>query len=312
VSQALKDSIDNYNTITILSHIHPDADAIGTSLGIYALLKAYGKRVEIVNYSEQLPQYLDFLPNYSKIKNKMSYEDSLIIACDCGSIDRLGFDLSGRDIVNIDHHQTNQYYGRLNYVDATLVASSHMAYNLLRDYFKISVEAASCFYVALLSDTQYFKTSNVKSNVFEFAMELIELGANHQEVTQHMTLRNSLASMRLLGKALSSLRLHQEARVSSMVVDKEMIESTGATLQDIHGIVDYGRSLVTVEIAVVLIEYQNEIKVSLRSKSKDISILAETFGGGGHQLAAGFAIKSTNLEELLDRILEKLALHWQK
>ena len=304
---AFKELIDSYHSITILSHIHPDADALGTSLGIYALLKAYGKRVEVVNYSEELPQYLDFLPNYTKIKNKMSYEDSLIIACDCGSIDRLGFELDGRDIINIDHHQTNTYYGRLNYVDASLVATSHMAYKLTKEYFTISKEAATCFYVALLSDTQYFKTSNVDSAVFEFAMELLQQEVNHQEVTQHMTLRNSLASIRVLGRALDSLRLHQEAKISSMIVDKAMMESTGATVQDIHGIVDYGKSLVTVEIAIVLVEYQNEIRVSLRSKSKDISILAETFGGGGHQLAAGFTAKSTNLEELLDKILKMIS-----
>ncbi len=306
--QELKAIIDRYRTITVLSHINPDADALGTSLGIYALLKVYGKQVEIVNYSTDLPQHLDFLPNFSKIKHKIDYMESLIIACDCGSIDRLGFDLSGREIINIDHHQTNQNYGMLNLVDPLLTASSHVAYNALEDKFPVTAEAATCFYTALLSDTRYFTTNNVDEEVFAFAVELMARGADNKQVAFNLTQRRSLASLRMLGKVLDTITLHRDATVASMRAEQDMFTATGAKMSDIEGVVDYARSLVTVEIGILLVQQESYIKVSLRSKSLDISSLAKDFGGGGHKNACGFTIESGNIEEILDKILKKIDL----
>lgn len=313
MSQNLKATIDRYRTITVLSHINPDADAIGTSLGVYSLLKAYGKQVEVVNYSTDLPQNLDFLPGFSKIKHRIDYEESLIITCDCGSLDRLGFDLEGREIVNIDHHQSNRNYGTLNLVDPLLAASSHVAYRVMEGYFPVTSEAATCFYTALLSDTRYFTTANVDQEVFDFAAQLIVHGADHKKVTFNMTQRRSLASLRVLGKILETLELHCSARVASMKADRTMIAATGAKMSDMEGVVDYARSLTTVELGILLVEEEQQIKVSLRSKKYDVMPLAEYFGGGGHRNASGFVAASLNLEEVLDKILKKLKqLGWEE
>lgn len=304
--QGLKELIDAYRTITILSHIHPDADALGTSLGIYALLKACGKHVEIVNYSVDLPRHLNFLPNFSKIKHKIEYAQSLIIACDCGSIDRLGFDLEGRTIINIDHHQTNQNYGMLNLVNPLLCASAHVAYEALEGVFPVTGDVATCFYTALLSDTRYFTTGNVDETVFAFAMQLMAHGADHQRVAFNLTQRRSLASLRVLGSVLNTLTLHHNATVASVRADREMIAASGAKISDLDGVVDYARSLATVEIGIFLVQHGSSVKVSLRSKTEDISPLAEHFGGGGHKNACGFTIASGNIEEILDKILKKI------
>ncbi len=305
-SQNLKEIIDRYRTVTILSHINPDADAIGTSLGIYSLLKACGKQVEIANFSSDLPHHLDFLPNFSRIKQKMDYTESLIIACDCGSIDRLGFDLDGRDIVNIDHHHTNQNYGTLNLVDPLLSASSHVAYAVMEEKFAFTEDAATCFYTALLSDTRYFTTGNVDEEVFAFAVELLARGADHKRVAFNLTQRRSLASLRILGKILDTLTLHFDATVASMKADQPMIDATGAKMSDMDGVVDYARSLATVEIGIFLVQEGPQIRVSLRSKKIDITPVAEYFGGGGHKNACGFTIQSGSIEEILDRILKKI------
>ena len=304
--QDLKAMIDCYRHVSILSHINPDADAIGTSLGIYAILKAYGKQVEVVNYSEELPRHLDFLPNFFKIKRKIDYAESLIIACDCGSLDRLGFDLQGREIVNIDHHRTNQNYGTLNFVDPLLPSSSHVAYRVIEGKFPICKSAATCFYTALLSDTHYFTTDNVDEEVFAFAVELMERGAEHKKVAFNLTQRRSLASLRILGKTLDTLTLHCNGTVASMMADQAMMDATGALMSDMDGIVDYAKSLATVEIGILLVQDGGEIRVSLRSKKKDISSLAEYFGGGGHKNASGFTIKSGSIEEILDKILKQI------
>ncbi len=305
--EEVKTKIQSAECITILSHLNPDADAIGTALGIYNLLKKDKiKRVEVVNGSKALPLHLDFLPGFDKIKHQIEYENSLIISCDCGSIDRLGFDLDGRDIINIDHHRSNTQYGSINVVIADYASSSQVAFELLKKLYTVDADTATCFYTALLSDTRYFTTTSVNKEVFDVAYALVEAGAKPDVIAYNFTQRRSLSSLRILEKALSSLTLHEEAKVAVLRVTKEDIEATGAAVPDMEGIVDYARSLVTVKIALFAMELDDGIRISLRSKNVDLSQVASAFGGGGHKVAAGFIMKESGLQESIDRILEKI------
>lgn len=305
--EEVKNKIANANAITILSHLNPDADTLGTALGIYALLSQdKSKRVEVVNASTALPLHLDFLPNFTKIKHQMDYTDSLIFSCDCGSIDRLGFDLVGRDIINIDHHRSNTCYGSINIVDANHASASQVAYALFRELYPIKKDAATCFYAALLSDTRYFTTTSMNEEVFNVARDLVQAGAVPNEIAYHFTQRRPLSSLRILEKALSSLSLHNEARIATLMVTKKDIEATGATVPDMEGVVDYGRSLATVEMAVFAMELDDGIRISLRSKKADVSKVAMAFGGGGHKVAAGFTLTQFGLQESIDTILTKI------
>lgn len=303
----VKAKISKAQSITILSHLNPDADTLGTALGIYALLcKDKSKKVEVVNASNALPNYLDFLPYFKKVKYKMDYTDSLIIACDCGSIDRLGFDLEGREILNIDHNQSNTMYGSINVIVATYASASQVAYALFKKLYEIEADAVTCFYTALLSDTRYFTTASVNEEVFSVAKELVSRGAVPEEIAYHFTQRRPLSSLRILEKALASLALSQEARVATLSVSKEDIASSGATVADMEGIVDYARSLVTVDVALFAMELEDGIRISLRSKKIDVSPVALAFGGGGYKLAAGFILKQCGLQQSIDTILNKI------
>jgi len=309
--EAVKKKIAEYNSITILSHLNPDADALGTSLGIYALcLQEKDKKVEIVNASTALPIHLDFLPNFKKIKHHMDYSDSLVISCDCGSVDRLGFNLEGRDILNIDHHQSNTNYGSVNAILPQYASSSQVAFELFRELYTMNASAATCFYTALLSDTRYFTTSSVNEKVFSVAQKLVSLGAKSDEISFNLTQRRPLSSLRILEKALASLALTNEAKVATLMVSKEEIASTGATIPDMEGIADYAKSLVTVEIALFAMELEEGIRISLRSKNVDISQVAMAFDGGGHKMAAGFTLKENickeGLQECVNKVLEKI------
>ena len=303
----VKKKIDEASTVTILSHLNPDADALGTALGIYALLsKDKSKRVEVVNASSMLPLYLDFLPNFKKIKHYMDYKESLVISCDCGSIDRLGFELNGRDILNIDHHQSNTHYGSINVILPEYASSSQVAFDLFKKDYDIDVDTATCFYTALLSDTRYFTTSSVNEKVFMAAKLLLDAGAKPHKVAKNFTQRRALSSLRILGKALASLTLKKDAQVAIIYVSKEDIKATGATVPDMDGIVDYGKSLTTVKVAIFAMELEEGIRISLRSKGLDISKVALAFGGGGHKVAAGFTLKQCKLQTSIDTILEKI------
>jgi len=303
----VKNKIESANSITILSHLNPDADTLGTALGIYALLsKDKSKKVEIVNASTALPLYLDFLPNFKKIKHHMDYTDSLILSCDCGSVDRLGFNLEGRDIINIDHHESNTGYGSINVVIAEYASASQVAFALFKELYAVEADAATCFYAALLSDTRYFTTTSVNEEVFNVAKSLVEAGALPNDIAYHFTQRRSLSSVRLLEKALATLSLYHEAKIATLMVSKKDIAETGATVPDMEGVVDYGRSLATVEVALFAMELEDGIRISLRSKKVDVSKVAMAFGGGGHKVAAGFTLSQCGLQESIDTILEKI------
>jgi len=298
--------LEEYPSVTILSHINPDPDAIGTALGIYLWLKEQGRRVEVVNHTVDLPRNLDFLPAFSRIKSRIEFDDSLIIACDCGSIDRLGFDTRGRTIVNIDHHPGNTGFGVLNIVDPDAVASAEVAYALLTPIRKLSAQSATAFYAALVSDTRNFTISTMRRSVFELAAALVDLGVDISNVTSQMLHRRSLASLRILGTAIDSLELVQDARVAIMTIHREERRKWGAKGSDLDGIVDYARSLVTVQIAVMLVERETDIKVSLRSKGIDVGRIARYFGGGGHRAAAGFEIREKDTGIVKQAILDRI------
>ena len=303
---AFKLLLEKHDKVSIVTHRNPDADTLGTGLGLYVLFKNIGKQVEICNIDKKMPNRLDFLPHFAKIKNQIDFDNSLIITCDSGSIDLLGFDLSLRKIVNIDHHKSNTNYGNLNIVNSKCASASMVAYKLLKDDFKMTKDVATCFYVALVTDTQNFTTLNVDKDVLNTASELLSFGINLVEVNKNLTQRQSLSSFRVLSKSLDTLELYEDATIASMVVSRDIFEKTGATLSDTTGLIDYGMALVTVQIAILVLEFEDYLKVTFRSDAADVSSLAVHFGGGGHLMSSGFRTKELDIDVLLKEIKKEI------
>jgi phosphoesterase RecJ-like protein len=305
--QQAKELIDRYEYITILTHINPDSDTIGTGLGIYSLLKQNtNKRVEIVNVSKDLPNYLDFLRYFDKFKKKMDFANSLIISVDSASSDRLGVDIDAKGVLNIDHHKSNTNYGSVNVVVPQYASASMVAFELFGEIYPISKDSAQAFYTALVSDSQFFTTSNVDETTFAYASKLMDLGADNLKVAYNLKMRKSLASVRILQKALASLQLRVNAKVATMQITQEDIKACGALMPDMETIVDYGRDIACVEISVLAIELENHTKVSLRSKNVDISTIAKSFGGGGHANASGFEVDKSSAKDIIDKIIDTI------
>ena len=300
-----QEAIDSHQQITIVTHINPDADTLGSGLGLYGYLLGLGKQVEIVNKNKELPLNLDFLRYYPKIKNKIDYERSLIISCDCGSVDRLGFDVNDRDIINIDHHATNSRFGTLDIVNESAVSTSEVVFSLLENE-ALSRDDMTALYVALISDTRWFSTDNVTKNTFEIASKMVSYGLDLPNINRNMSKRKSLSSIRILARALTDLELVANGRIAVIRVRQSDMKVTGAKQKDIDSIVDYGISLATVEIALLLLEKEDSVKVSIRSKSADVSALALAYGGGGHKKAAGFEISCSDMDTLADELRDKI------
>jgi len=288
------EKIKEAKNIILISHINPDGDALGSSLSLYSILKKMDKKVTIFNATKPLPMYLDFLPNFEKVTDKLPKNIDLMISFDCGSFDRLGIDEKPKFLINFDHHISNTRYGDINIIDEKAASTSQVVYNFCRaNDIEIDKESGICMYTALVTDTGSFQYESVNSKVFEMAADLVEIGVKPDFVSKMLFQRDRLSRLRLLAKAYDTIELCCEGKVAFVEVTKEMMEITGAIKDDTDTIVNSVRAIASVEIACMLREDDDGIKISLRSKNyADVSKIAVKYGGGGHIRAAGATIKN--------------------
>jgi len=298
-----KELLESHKAVTVVSHIRPDGDSIGSALALFNSLKLSGKQVEIACADSDLPLKLDFLEGFGKYKKKIDYKDSLVVTLDCADITRVGFDLTRRDIVNIDHHKSNTNFGALNIVEIE-VSTTAVLYKLLKSGFEINKNVAEALYAGLLTDSQNFTTTLVDVDTFKISSELLEYNLEPSYIAQMLNRRQSLSHIRLIARAIDSLRLYKNGKIALMVISQEDLKATGAKISDINGIIDYGISLTTVQIAILISDIKELVKVSLRSKDIDVSKIAIAFNGGGHKNVAGFETKNRDINSLKEKILK--------
>ena len=308
LANEFKKLLDKYKRVSIISHIRPDGDTIGSSIALFNSLKLMGYQAELVCKDSDIPLKFNFLKGFDRYKQKIDFDNSLIVTLDCADLNRTKFDLSNRCIVNIDHHKSNSNFGTLNIVEVE-VATGAVLFKLLKEGFKINIDVANALYTALLTDSNNFTTSLVNKNSFIMASELIDYGVNPSYIAQMVTKRESLSHIRLIARAIDSLELKHNGKIAVMVITQDDLKATGAKISDIDGIIDFGISLVTVEVALLLYSYNGIIKGSLRSKNVDISKVAAKLGGGGHKNAAGFEAidgKITSLKDKTIKLIEEI------
>jgi phosphoesterase RecJ-like protein len=304
--------IEEADNIVLVSHINPDGDALGSSLSLYPILKKMGKKVSVFNATKDLPSYLDFLPNFDKVVNKLPNKIDLMISFDCGSFDRLGIEKRPDFLINIDHHISNTNYGDINLIKPNYASTSQVVYDILKENgIEILKESAICIYTALVTDTGNFQYESVNDKVFEVAADLVRCGVKPDFISKMLYQRDRLSRLRLLAKAYDTIELCCEGKVAFVEVTKEMLEITGAIKEDTDTIVNSVRAIATVEIACMLREDEEGIKISLRSKNyADVSKIAVKYGGGGHIRAAGATIKDefdfNKVKEMLKNDLKEI------
>ena len=287
------EKVKEANYIVLISHINPDGDALGSSLSLYPILKNMGKKVSVFNVTKPLPEYLDFLPNFNKVTNKLPKNYDLMISFDCGSFDRLGIEDKPPFLINFDHHISNTNYGDLNIIDPTAASTSQVVYNFCKaNGISIDKDSATCMYTALVTDTGSFQYESVNEKVFLMAPDLVKSGVKPDFVARMLFQRDRLSRLRLLAKAYDTIEMCCDGEAAFVEVTKEMMEITGAIKDDTDTIVNSVRNIASVEIACMLREDDDGIKISLRSKNyADVSKIAVKYGGGGHIRAAGATIK---------------------
>ncbi len=311
--QALADWICQKDGFTLVAHISPDGDTLGSNLALCCALQAMGKQAQVV-CDQPVPYIYAFLPGAKSIaltqQARQDYHH--IIAVDCADQQRMGeaqalIKVAG-DTANIDHHGTNIGYAAYNLVDPQAAATSELIFALCNALqVPLDEKIATCLYTALVTDTGNFAYSSTTARTLRVAAALLETGIDIADINRRIFRTVPLSKTRLLGRALCTMELYAQGALGISCVSRQDMQDCGATSEDVEGIIDNIRDVEGVEIAMLLRESSmgNSIKISLRSKEyADVSQIACRFGGGGHIHAAGCTLEGNTLKQAKSLLLE--------
>ena len=311
----LIDKIKVYKKIAITFHTSPDGDCIGSALALLIGLRKLSKEVYIIS-KEVIPQAFLFLPYSNEISGDSSYslkDTECVIVLDCGDFKKINADLCMQkkkfELVNIDHHLSNDLYGDINFIDIKASAVGEIVYKVLKLLdVEIDQEISTCLYTSILTDTGCFRHSNTTAITHRIAGELINTGIDFSEIHRMIFENKKLDKIKFCGEILSNITVELHGKVCTMYISKEILEKYDLVSSDTSDIIDFGTSIDTVEVVILIKEAENGVKVSLRSKAfVDVSKIAEVFKGGGHIRASGFYAQANfnDTKVKLIEILEK-------
>lgn len=278
----------------VVTHVNPDGDAIGSLLGMVALLQAMGKQADAV-VDDGVPEYLRFLPGADQIrKHAGKGQWDVMISLDASDEARTGeAGTAGRKhcqrVVNIDHHPTNTLFGDLQLVIPQAVSTTEVIWEWSRMAgLGLSPEAATALLCGLVTDTLGFRTSNVTAHTLAIGQHLMQAGASLTEITERTLDSRDFQVISLWKNALNSVELY-EGGVLVGIVTQEQMKQAGLLETTDGGLIQFLIRVNQAMIAAILKETpEGTIDLSMRSKPGfDVSEIAFSLGGGGHKQAAG-------------------------
>jgi phosphoesterase RecJ-like protein len=288
--------IENKQNFAITTHVRPDGDGVGSSLGLCWLLRSLGKTAEVI-VRDHIPVSYTQLPGADEIRlvTEIDKDYDAVFVIECSDVTRPGIKgLVNQFTVNIDHHSTCEHFGTINWIDATASAVGEMIYNLCKAIGgRISKEIAECVYMALVTDTGSFHFPNTTDRTLKVASELVKVGVKPARISEVVYNSYPWSRIELMRQVLDTVRRNENGRVAWMRQTLEMAEKANSVDGDNNGFVNIPLAAREVEAVLYMRESApNAYRVSLRSKG-DINVarVAEKFGGGGHKNAAGCRVE---------------------
>lgn len=293
------------NSIAIIIHTLPDADAVGSGLAMQKALEKKNIKSEVFCV-DAIPKEYRFMPGWHGINNKLDTDAEAILVLDTGGEEKIGFKNFRKfsiPIYSIDHHiQSNKYYSDAH-VDLSLSSTSEILYDLFVDYnLEIDKDMANCLLAGIIYDTQYFQHITVNDKLFCIASDLVEKGARIPKINSHMNEKRSVEVLRLWGKIIERVKFDRDLGFTSTAILPEDTKIIGDNLSGLKGLNSLLNSINGSSVSVILKEDdRGTIKGSLRSdefKHPNINVadIANKFGGGGLKYASGFRKKGRIVE----------------
>ncbi len=303
IIQRILDALKECKTIAIGGHMRPDGDCIGSELALAYALREQGKKVSVWN-QDPMPEKLAFLdPKKLLTTPKHGKKLNAVIVTDCANYERLGTIcdcIENRGLlINIDHHGSNVRYGDINWVNARSASTGELIYQLIKQAgWPITPLIADNLFTAISTDTGSFQYPTTRPTTYHAAAELVNKGANLAKICNRVYQSYPLSRVRLLKHMYNNFKLTQSNQVAYFWIRRRDYVRAGAAPDESEGLIDHIRDIETVKVACLFEEIDPELtRVSLRSKipAIDVSAIAISFGGGGHQSAAGARIPGNPL-----------------
>ena len=284
--------------VSILCHVHPDADTVGAGLALALVLDREGSDVQVgFAAPADLPESLKALPGgrFLVAAPDVRRDVDLVVTVDVPDVNRLGaladLTASGREVLVIDHHKSHRLFGTVNFVDTTADSTTMLVSEILDAWAKpIDCDVACCLYAGLTMDTGSFRWATPRA--LRLAARLVEMGVDNGALSRVLMDTHPFAWLPMLSRVLATARLLPGAVGGRGLVYVAVPhdEWMGSRAEEVESIVDIVRTTQQAEVAVVFKEIRpSHWSVSLRAKSLDLAAVATGFGGGGHRLAAGYS-----------------------
>jgi len=303
-------AVKSAGKILIISHKNPDADSIGSILGLFLALSKLGIKADACCVDE-VPGYLLFLPAVSKITKvdfrKLEFQKySLIMVLDSSSWEQITEAGAGLEkikgntmVLVIDHHASNKVFGKINLVVKDASSTSEIIYRLLTDWnVKVNSDIANNLLAGIIGDTGSFRFPKINADVFEVAADLIRKGANRDKIIKNLFFSADFKELKFLSEILKSSVLDKKNKIIWSAVPYERylrlgkpdgVGFSGTFFQGVKG----------TKIGVYMVEKEkNVLDVSLRARENyDVSKIAIKLGGGGHKRAAGATVRGLKFKD---------------
>lgn len=316
-----KKRIDAYDTFFITCHETPDGDAIGAEIAMYHALSSLGKRVRIIN-ADPVPDkyrylYTDGIVELVQFLEAPPPADSILLILDTNDIHNIG-EVAEKllpftaEYFIIDHHESGGDISSGKVIEASASSTCEILFKILLELeIVISKEMAIALYTGIIYDTGCFVYPKTTAFTFSAAEQLVRAGADPNSLYTAIYESNSISSLKLQAKVLSTLELHYDHHVAVLTMMKETITAAGALYEEADTLINIPLHSEKIRVSVFFKENSDGLlRCSIRSKGNiNVSEIAQKYGGGGHRTAAGFK-SPYPLEQIRRLVLQDLAVHF--
>lgn len=304
----------------ILFHRNPDADAVGSAFALKEILESLGSRAWCV-CGDEIPQRLRFLTfdQQSSVLPVAIPEDfapTRVISVDTASPAQMGtlWETCGDKVdLMIDHHATGEAYADF-YIASQAAATGEIMFDVVKHFateglMTITDSICTCLYAAISADTGGFQYSNVTPETHQRAAELVASGIDCADINHRLFSSNSLKQLRAQAAGISNLNVFADGKIAVVTFPYALKAALGLDDEHLDNLVEIARSLAGVRVAIAIKQPGTDgiFRVSMRSQgSYDVAALCATFGGGGHQKAAGCTLTAADVNEAMQKIISAI------
>lgn len=308
-SRDMAEWLKRHDDLLILTHLHPDGDALGASIALCLALEAIGKRATVC-CQDGCPSYLGVLPARDRLclPESLPFEPGALVCVDLSVPDRLGRAASllerGLPLCCVDHHEQPSLAADMMLVNPQAAASGELIDQIRRALdAPLTRDMALCLYTAISTDTGNFAFSCTTPEALRTVAECVETGIDIDAMNYELFRKRSIPRTRLLGRALSGMTFPCDGKIALMTLRADDFAACGASMADTEGIVNFGINAEGVLAAMLAVQQGNQVKFSLRSRGAvNVAALLRPLGGGGHDRAAGATLEG-DFEACVQRVL---------